>query len=1630
VQITNCGQGVHAREVTGVDKLKAKLPPDWYAFTNLDVVLSPGETRELDVIIVASDRMFIVDLKDWLGKIESSGGDWLQNGKYRGPSPVPKIGRHARELGVFLRTELRRQAKGAKFVTPKVQGVIVVTSGADITGIAPTEVGCVFHIDAFVKAVTSPTQREGTFGRTHGSFGRDPLTSAQWKHRLTKFFNVRTGPFARPGQRRYGGFSAESDAATFEHPAGVFKEFNATEERPPQALGTIRLWDFTKADAHFQSQEGRLEIAGRERSVASFLSECSEACDRLLLQPRAEDLERGVSYWEVFERRRRLQRLGDFALSAKVLSADEKIELSSHVIAATAELHRADAAHLDLGAHSVWLEAPSTVKLSHLMAARIPEVKSLGESRYQFLSSAELPEGKGPSDAKRRDVFLLGACVHQVLFAAQPEGVDGDTMWDDSVDADHKFAPLHDWLRRALSRDPAHRFGNAILALEAFNDATASRPNRQEVLEGLEVFGRAFQSQKQFARAYPERESILESLKLDVWESAPEGASVIVKMWKSGSWGDAIREGPRILEFLRYAEDLRLSPPTDCARVLGVHWLADAIGLVFERASGEALSQSMDSFDTARDANVFLLRLARAVDALHARSLAHGDLKPDNIIVSPEQAPVLIDIIDFSPASDGERMSNAYAPSSGGRQERDRFAVGKIAEEMLARFKGDEGVNAVLAAIKLCRESEPQNATLAPLVEALEAFLTPAPLEPRLSIEVMLRTGEGGTIISDEGRFYVRQRNAHFVVRGAIEELEIKCDMHGEPNTATRRRIDQKFINAGHEFYSFAGDIVVRASITQDLTPLRALFGSREFKTALMNAGGIDAPEEEEEEAPDDILSDESSDRLADAIGDEGPIAGATDVRLLWQRLMDVESTLTIEGVTQGESRFDASLKRHVAPFELATGVFEFDRKRDSVGVERFEEKRAEWRRVGELDLARSKPDLAVIASDLPDNLQLLYVDQRIRFTSHFEIESRRRRQSAISRLLDGESRIGDLVGVFADPQRAPCLFEVSVEENLKVRYGLNDVQADAFGALIRTRPLGLLQGPPGTGKTRFIAALAHYALEHGLASNVLLASQSHEAVNTAAEALLQLYRSDDKAPSLLRVGTEAAVSDHLAAFHPDRVEQGLKDKFRAQLSRRLAIAANTLGIPNSLAGELYELEATARPVIERLAQLSEADRAAPRGVRVAQAAKSHVERLGAEWRFDAANVDAAERAIDDVAEQLRVRAAKTRVSADRIKRYQQIAALGRDFMASASGPQRSFEPFLAGTRRIVAGTCVGLGRQSLGLTSTAFDLVIVDEAARCTASELAVPMQAARWVVLVGDQAQLEPMHPPSVVSTVSQETGIPKRDVSRSDFERVFSMKYGQQAGRTLTIQYRMLPPIGRIVSHAFYGGRLAHGRDKPLVDPAVLPPELATAVTWVATDDLGVDGQQRRAPSGPSLSNGAEAQLIVSLLERWQKSDQFVQWLSTPRASEAIGIICTYANQRDLLRRRLHGAGLKSDLMRAIKIDTVDAYQGKENAIVLLSLVRNNWDGANENGAATIAEGFMARPHRINVALSRAMDRLVILGSHGRWRASSPMGRVRAEFDKEVTGGHAALLKATDFFDAPKDGAAKPKSVRRQK
>jgi superfamily I DNA and/or RNA helicase len=107
------------------------------------------------------------------------------------------------------------------------------------------------------------------------------------------------------------------------------------------------------------------------------------------------------------------------------------------------------------------------------------------------------------------------------------------------------------------------------------------------------------------------------------------------------------------------------------------------------------------------------------------------------------------------------------------------------------------------------------------------------------------------------------------------------------------------------------------------------------------------------------------------------------------------------------------------------------------------------------------------------------------------------------------------------------------------------------------------------------------------------------------------------------------------------------------------------------------------------------------------------------------------------------------------------------------------------------------------------------------------------------------------------------------------------------------------------------------------------------------------------------------------------------------------------------------LSETFRKLVKIDTVDSYQGKENPIVIVSLVRNNVEGPAENGVKTIREGFLVRPNRINVAVSRAMDRLVIVGSQSRWKAGGAMARLTLAIGGALEEGDASIRSASELL-----------------
>lgn len=242
------------------------------------------------------------------------------------------------------------------------------------------------------------------------------------------------------------------------------------------------------------------------------------------------------------------------------------------------------------------------------------------------------------------------------------------------------------------------------------------------------------------------------------------------------------------------------------------------------------------------------------------------------------------------------------------------------------------------------------------------------------------------------------------------------------------------------------------------------------------------------------------------------------------------------------------------------------------------------------------------------------------------------------------------------------------------------------------------------------------------------------------------------------------------------------------------------------------------------------------------------------------------------------------------------------------------------------------------------FDLTVIDEACQTTEPGCWVPLLRSEKVVLAGDHQQL----PPTVLSAEAAEQGF-----ATSLMERQLAL-HGAEISRQLTVQYRMHQTIMEFSSSQFYDGTLIAApqvTEHRLSDlPPVTETELTTEpVTFI--DTAGANWDEEREPGGRSRRNPQEARLVIRKIQQLQDA-------GLPPSS--ISVIAPYAAQVRLIRDLDAGQG--------VEIDTVDGFQGRENEAVIISLVRSNDRGEI---------GFLGDRRRMNVALTRARRKLIVIG-----------------------------------------------------
>ncbi|MDB5800590.1 MAG: phosphotransferase enzyme family protein [Rhodocyclales bacterium] len=247
-----------------------------------------------------------------------------------------------------------------------------------------------------------------------------------------------------------------------------------------------------------------------------------------------------------------------------------------------------------------------------------------------------------------------------------------------------------------------------------------------------------------------------------------------------------------------------------------------------------------------------------------------------------------------------------------------------------------------------------------------------------------------------------------------------------------------------------------------------------------------------------------------------------------------------------------------------------------------------------------------------------------------------------------------------------------------------------------------------------------------------------------------------------------------------------------------------------------------------------------------------------------------------------------------------------------------------------------------------------------------------------------------------------------TRSDFERAFTSTYGQSIGVRLTEQYRMDSAICDLVSECFYeenGIRLvtSEARQSVLQPTDFGVPWLHKPLVWVDASNEHMNSENR--PEGETtVHNRSEVEVVIAVLEKLATDSALVMALAKLDDETPIGVICMYAGQKRQIELAWSRRPFDPKFKRLVRIDTVDSYQGKENAIVILSLVRSNPKGS---------PGHVGIPNRCNVAVSRAQERLIVVGDADMWgRRVGPKSPMRRVFEHMKSNpDHATLLTASE-------------------
>jgi len=1432
-----------------------------------------------------------------------------------------------------------------------------------------------------------------------------------------KIFSSNT---VKPKSISVGGYYAE-DNSIFSHPKHIYQEYLAqTENKKHQDQALLRRWDFTKiSSSEAQTPDGRYRLVSREYDVLNHIKlqnkDLYHTCLNYKSTPqKGEITAEHIDLFELFPQQKRFdQFVGGY--NGENLSAERRLGLVQLLLDKFAQLHKVGIAHRDLGNHSIWLSADDKITLSGFATAYFSSEETVGDIREILEVSGDLAKSHFPlSDGIKLtpyqyDVRSLAVLAWHIIKAKRISQVSLDEMKNKLLDETAWYAKI---LRTALSDIP---FKSAVDFLDKFNQA---KPEQAVDFSFDFTKLEPFFYQNKLEKSYPDEETIKEDENKEIYRSSYS----LVKKWFGSDPQTDSSKARVVLNWLENMAKLaNLSP--DYVPKIREFGIAKKLGCLFavsDFIDGHTWQDicKLDLSDKQKQALIH--QFIQSIEHLHSLGFTHGDLKPDNVLVTIDDNSAqlyILDILDFS-SSGQSQFNTEYSPEFDHptEKQRDNFAVMKMACELLGVEwnRPSESFADISEAVQQ-EYSDSQTAFIS-LARFKEA-INPKPVTPMIDITVGGREFFSPIAIYPEnGELFVQFEKSkqgdvlvQFIGLGGV--LKVFYSVEDKQFTHALAPIDRDYISKRDRDNSVMiltlglnityGSYSEMASLNHSLkTNEQFIHTINQFITKHISKQSEEEHIEKFEVSKTEIVDAE----IAVPVIEQRP-----SIQKLWQAILDTE-TEALPSITASEVLQKTENGETYIPYDGEINPidqFKRDEIVEAIGKSEGGEKTFKY---GVVDIAKSQlNELHIKSKSLTNSVNNIQADTPVYLQSIQNKASYKRRKNALQRILDGESAVKNLANYFDEHCTLPSeKYDIHVSDEEFKRYdqpeknvSLNEAQRIAFQRLIANGPLSLLQGPPGTGKTEFIAAFVHYLFDVQKVQNILLVSQSHEAVNTAAERIRKHCQRLGTDLQLVRFSNrEIADSEILEdVFSPNLVGQK-----QAQLNvnkiSNICQLGRSMGLPEDYLRERAELAFDIGVQIRRYQKIvkSSKDETVDEDEKclrkkLEKSIKEQAQAMGLRELLE----------IDEILPKF-ISELDHKHNIQPIENIQagKLIDLTQDMLEALSNERTNYDEFLARSRQLVIGTCVGIGQRHIGITDNLYDWVIVDEAARSISSELAIAMQSGARILLVGDHKQLPPLYSEEHKNALARRLGISKRgeeldQALGSDFERVFLSEYGKQTCATLKTQYRMAPAIGSLVSACFYENVLENGKTDNDVPNIYfrLPEKIKSCVTWLDTTSLP-NAYHEQGKNG-SLSNRAEADVIIGILQDLANDETFMNSEPVQKCLEkneqAIGVICMYGEQKKMIRKKFNERSWNDDFRRLVKIDSVDSYQGKENRVIILSLTRHD---------KACSTGFLHLPNRINVALSRAMDKLVIVGAKTVWEqpknSKTPLAKVLRFIQKQ--------------------------------